>query len=90
MSEGCGYTFASAIVESNDTAVGQRQLYFALTLLARNLAGYAAVNLICEPVFAGNGLKLQHAVEILVELVLAVSYVFIMALYGLVHHIGLW
>ena len=90
MSEGCGYTLASAIVESYDAAVRQRQLYFALALLARNLTGNAAVNLICEPVFAGNGLKLQHAAEILVELVLAVSYVFIVALYGLVHHIGLW
>ena len=56
MSEGCGYTLASAIVESNDAAVRQRQLYFALALLARNLTCNAAVNLICEPVFAGSNL----------------------------------
>ena len=64
MSERCRDTLLALIIERNDTAVAQRKLYLALTLLARNLTRYAAVYLVCQLVLAGNSLKLQHTGEV--------------------------
>ena len=60
MTQCCGDTFLSTIVEGNHTAVAQRQLQLALALLARYLTCYGAVHLVGQPVFAGNSLQLQN------------------------------
>ena len=91
MAQGSGNTFHSAIVEGNHTAVAQRQLDLTLTLLAGNLTRHRTVHLVGEPVLTGNGLQLEHVLDILLK-GLSLGRVgggSIMALYGLVHHIGL-
>ena len=69
MSDGCGDTFFATVVEGHHTAVAERQLYFALTLLAGDFTCHRAVYLVGEPVLAGHGLQLEHALEILGELI---------------------
>ena len=89
MSERCCDTLLATIVECDDAAVAQGQLNLTLTLLAGNLTCYRAVDLIGEPVFTSDGLQLKHAVEVFINLILAVGYVGIVALDGLVAHDGL-
>ena len=81
-------TFFAAIIQSYDTAVAQRQLEFALALLAGNLTCYGTVYLVCQPVFAGNGFQLEYVGKVFVQLRQFVFRHFIMTFYGLVHHIG--
>ena len=82
-------TFLATVVEGHHATVAQRQLYLSLALLARNLARYRAVYLVCEPVFAGHSLQLQHTAYILVDIFFSIGYIFIGALYGLIAHHGL-
>ena len=89
MSQRGGDTLLAAIVEGHDAAVAQRQLYLALTLLAGDLARHRAVHLVRQPVLAGHGLQLEHALEILFYLILSIGDIFIMTLHGLVAHDGL-
>ena len=48
-------TFASAVIEGNNTAVGEWQLDLTLTLLAGNFTRDGTVHLICQPVLTGHG-----------------------------------
>ncbi len=57
MADRGGDTLCAGIVESHDSAVTQRELYLALTLLTGNLAGNRAVNLIGKPVLGSHGFK---------------------------------
>ena len=68
VSQRCCDTFLAAIIQSYDTAVAQRQLKFALALLAGNLACYGTVYLVCQPVFAGNGFQLEYVGEVFMQL----------------------
>ncbi len=64
MSDRSSYPFFATVVKCNDTAVTQRQLKFALTLLTCHFTCYRAVYLIRQPVFAGNSFKLQYIRQI--------------------------
>ena len=79
-------TLTAAVVESHHAAVAQRQLQFALTLLARNLARYRTVHFVSEPVLASHRLQLEHVVEIFVEMTRLVGGIFVVAHNRLVHH----
>ena len=50
MTKGSGNTLLAAIVKGYYTTVAQWQLEATLALLAGNLTGYGAVNLICQPI----------------------------------------
>ena len=97
MSQCCGNTFFSTIVECHHTTVAQRKLNHSLALLTGNLTCHRAVHLVGEPVFAGYSLQLQHALQILMKLIckcsilriLIIIYHCIMTLYGLIAHDGL-
>ena len=89
MADGGGDAFPTAIVEGYHATVGQRQLYLALALLAGYLARYGTVYLVGQPVLAGHGLHLQHALQVFLYLVLLVGHVVIVVLYGVVAHDGL-
>ena len=90
MAESCGYTLLATIVEGYDTTVAEWQLYASLALLACYLSRNRTVNLVCQPVLASHGFKLQHAVKVFVNLVLVVFHVVVMALNSSVHHHSLW
>ena len=60
-------TRLSAIVESHGTQVAQRQLQFALALLACHLARYRTVHLVGQPVLASYRLQLEHILQIMVQ-----------------------
>ena len=66
VSEGSSYALAATIIQRDNAAVRQRKLQPALALLARNLARYASVNLVCKPILAGNGLQLKHAAYVFI------------------------
>jgi hypothetical protein len=66
MSESCGDTFFTAIIKCYHTAIAQRQLEFALTLLACDFTCNRTVYLIGQPVFAGYGFQLEHTAHIFV------------------------
>ena len=56
-------TFATTIVEGDNTTVTQRQLYLTLTLLTGYLTGHGAIYLIRQPVFAGDSLQLEDSLD---------------------------
>ena len=89
MTEGGGDTRLAAIVEGHHATVGQRQLDDALRLLARNLTRHRAVDLVGQPILAGHGLELQHAADILVNLVCRIRHILIVVHHRLVAHHGL-
>ena len=89
MTQRGGDTLASTVVEGHHAAVGERQLEGSLTLLAGYLARHRAVYLVGEPVFAGHSLYLEHAVQVLVYLVLCIGHILIVAHHGVVAHHGL-
>ena len=86
MSDSCGDASASAIVECHHAAVGQRQLQLALCLLEGHLARDGAVHLVREPVLAGHGLQLQHAVNVFVHVGRIVAHVLVFPFHRFVHH----
>ena len=91
MAYGGGNAFLSAVVEGHHAAVAQRQLNLALALLACYLARHAAVHLVRQPVLAGHGLQLQHALQVFLNS-LSLGFIFhvlIVALHGDVAHDGL-
>ncbi len=65
MTDRCGYTRAAAVIESNRSEIAERELETTQTLLARNTAGDAAVDLVGEPVLAGNGIDAENTVDII-------------------------
>ncbi len=67
MAYGSGDTRAAGVVECHNTAVAQRKLYFTLALLSGDASGHRAVDLVCEPVFAGNGFERKHIAHIFVN-----------------------
>ena len=83
----------AAVIQCYNAAIGERKLKFALALLARYLARYASVNLVREPILAGNGLQLEHARYIFVECLayvrVRIAYVFVVPYYRVVPHVGL-
>ena len=89
MAEGGGYTGVSAEVEGHHTTVAQRQLHLSLCLLAGNLTRHRTVDLVSEPVLTSHSLKLQHVIEVLVDVVDGVGCVLIVVNDGLVAHHGL-
>ena len=89
VSEGRGDTLAAAVVEGHDATVAQRELYPSLALLARYLARYGAVDLVGQPILAGDGLQLQHLGQVFVEQVVVGMDVGVGSCDGLVHHNGL-
>ena len=89
MPQSGGDTPLTAVVQGHYATVGERQLYFALALLAGYLARYRAVYLVGEPVFARHGLQLQHLIYITVYLVGAIGHILIVARHGLIGHDGL-
>ena len=89
MTQRGGDAFLTTIVESHYTTVAQRQLQFALTLLASHLARHRTVYLVGQPVFAGHVLHLKHLLQIFGNLALFVFYILIFAFNGFVHHNGL-
>ena len=94
MTQSCGNTFASAVVQSHHSAVAQRQLQASLTLLAGYLTGHGAVHLVCEPVLTSYGLELQYVAYVLVEFLrllchVAIVGVCIVAFHSLVLHYSL-
>ena len=89
MTKGGGDTLLSTIVEGHNTTVAQWQLNLSLTLLTGNLTSHRTVYLVCQPVLTSHSLKLEHALEVLVNLILCICYVFVMALYSIILHDGL-
>ena len=89
MSQRSRNTFLTPIVERNHTAIAQRQLKFALTLLARDFTCNRAVYFVGQPVLAGYGFQLEHTAHVFVQLGYVVGHVFIVAFYSLVYHISL-
>ena len=61
MAESGGNTLLASVIEGDDTTVAQRQLDFTLALLTGDFTGYGAVYLVGEPVFTGDGLKLEDS-----------------------------
>ena len=89
MSEcGCN-TLLSTVIQSHHTTVAQRQLQFALALLAGHLAGYGTVHLVGEPILTSDSLQLQDTSHLLAQVILIILHVSVMALYGVVAHNGL-
>ena len=86
MSQRCGNTFLTTIVESYHTTVGKGKLDLTLTLLTGNLSRHRTVNLVGEPVLAGHSLQLQHPLKILIHFILSIFHIIIFALHGLVNH----
>ena len=96
----CCDTLCSCIVKSHNATVRQRQLQFALTLLACYATRHRTVNLVGEPVLTSHSLKLQYLLQVLCQLRVecgllsqsrsVVCYHLVFALYGLVFHDGLW
>ena len=90
MTDCCGDTFLASVVKSNYTAVAERKLQFAYTLLTGYLTSDAAVNLFGQPVLSGNCLKAQHLFDVLVNIVYAISNVLVCTNDGFIAHNGLW
>ncbi len=90
MTNGCSDTLLATIVEGNNTTVAQWQLNLTLTLLTGNLTCYRTVHLVRQPVLTSHSLQLEHAVEVFVNLILAVGHVLVVALYSIILHDGLW
>ena len=67
MADRCRDARLAGVVEGYHAAVAQGQLQLALTLLAGDLAGHRAVNLVGQPVLAGHSLERQHILDILEE-----------------------
>ena len=89
MTYGSCDTLLAAIVKSYDTAVRERQLQLTLALLTGNLTCYGAVHLVGQPILTCNSLQLQHVTQVLLYLIVTVCYILILALNGLINHIGL-
>ena len=96
MSNSSSDTLLSTVVKGNNTTVAQRKLYLTLTLLVGNLTCHRAVNLVGEPVLAGNSLQLQHPLNIVVKdfrvfkvFNVLVLHGCIVSLHGVVTHDGL-
>ncbi len=89
MSDRSSDSFFSTVVERYDTAVAQRQLKFALALLACYFTCHGAVYLICQPILAGYCFELQHIRQIFMEFRQFVFRHFVMTFYGFVYHICL-
>ena len=67
MSERRGDAVRTLIVERDDGAVVQRKLYLSGGLLHGDLARHRAVDLVRQPVLAGNGLHLEHVLDVAVQ-----------------------
>ena len=84
MTYGSGDAAFAVIVESRHAAIAERQLKLANTLLTGYAACYRAVNLVGEPVFAGNSLKLQHIAQVILNQSLVVADGGVLVIYLLV------
>ena len=85
-----GNTLLATVVQCYGTAVAQRQLQLALTLLACHTAAYATVHLVGQPVLTCYGLQGKEVLQVCLYLCrINVLLVAICALHGLVHHHGL-
>ena len=89
MTEGGGDTLHATVVEGDDTTVAEGQLDLTLALLTGNLTCHRAIDLVRQPVLTGDGLQLEHALQILVDLILTVGHVLIVTLHGIIAHDGL-
>ena len=89
MTNSCGDTRLSAIVQSHHTAVGEGELEFTLALLLCHLTRYGAVDLVGEPVFTSHGFELEHVLEIFIQESCIVLRSVVVALHGVVGHHGL-
>ena len=63
-----GNTLSAREVESNNAAVAERELNLALALLAGNLAGDLAIDLVGKPILAGNAFELKDGLYVVVEI----------------------
>ena len=88
MSNRGGDTCFPLVVESNHTAVAERQLNLALALLASHLTCDRAVHLVGEPVFTSYSLDLQYIINIFLNIFVAIFGVGIGAFHGFIHHYG--
>ena len=68
MTDRGGNTLSAREVESNNTTVAEWELNLALALLAGNLSGNGAIDLVGEPILAGNALELKDGLHIVIEI----------------------
>ena len=66
-------TCLATVVEGNSAQVAQRQLQLALALLAGDLTRDGAVYLVGQPILAGDGLQLEHVLQVVVQLRLFIN-----------------
>ena len=88
MSYRCGDTGFSTIIERNNAAIAQWQLYFSLTLLTGDFSCYRTVDFIGKPIFTGYRFELQYLLDILVNIGRIICYIFIFLFDGLIAHNG--
>ena len=86
MADGSGDAALAAIVERHGAAVRQRELQFALTLLAGHTSGDTAVHLVRQPVFACYGFESQHILQIFIHLAVIIGCHLIFPFYGDILH----
>ena len=86
MTHCCYDTLLATVVECYDTTVREWQLNLTLTLLAGNLTCYGTVYLVGQPVLTSHSLHLENTLQVLVEVICRISYIFIFTLYGLIYH----
>ena len=89
MTDGGGYALLATIIQSHHTAVAQRQLNLALTLLAGNLTRHGTVDLVGQPVLASHSLQLQHVLQISLYLVVRIGCILILPHHRLIVHVRL-
>ena len=79
-------TFLTTIVKGNHTTVRERQLQFALTLLACHLARHRTVNLVGQPVLTSHSFKLKHSSNLSAEVLLVVRNILVSTFHRLISH----
>ena len=89
MTQGCYDTLLATVVKCYDTTVRKWQLNLTLSLLTGNLTCYGTVNLVGQPILTSHSLHLENTLQVLVEVVCRISYIFIFTLYGLIYHYSL-
>ena len=68
MTYGSCYAFVAPVIYGYHSAVAERKLQFALTLLACHLSGDGTVYLVGQPILAGHSLQAQHFLQIFVDM----------------------